>query len=62
MRCFRIKDGHVPSPPVELKATTDNEAITEAEASAARHDWTEFEVWDGTRLVFRTVKAPPRSA
>lgn len=53
MRCFKILNGHISGPPVELIATIDAEAIAEAKGIAATRDWAEFEVWDLDRAVFK---------
>jgi hypothetical protein len=62
MRCFLIEHDRIAGPGFELTATTDDEAIIEAKQITAAHNWSAFEVWDGPRVVFSTLRSMPTTA
>lgn len=56
MRCYLMKDGHIPNV-VMLNEGSDEDLIQQAEAAfqARLHQGVEgVEVWDGTRFVYRS--------
>jgi hypothetical protein len=61
MRCYFMRDGHIDSVKV-LTATDDVARIAEAlelyEASGMESGATGFEVWEGTRLIYRFPEKP----
>lgn len=57
MRCYKTCEDLIFGAGIELRASTGDAAIAEATEIAAMRDWPEFEILDGTRILFK-MRAP----